>query len=272
MDAVEREASAIGWAPKDEFKGDPDKWVDAATYLERGKTVMPILKASNKRLEGEAARLSAEVSRLTQLFAASQESIQALQEAHSEATKQAVERAKAELRAQIKLAREEGDVDAELAAQDKLDDLRQKPPAAKPNGGQGAPDGGAQLDPEFVAWVKENDWYGKDARKTMKAAGIAQQLRADPDNDHLVGKAFYDRVLELMEPGGGRPQGGKVEGGRSPSGGGGGGGGKGYASLPPDAKEACDRQGKKLVGEGRAFKDAASWQAYYAKMYFEQGE
>ena len=41
------------------------------------------------------------------------------------------------------------------------------------------------------------------------------------------------------------------------------------AKAPADAKDACDRQAKKLVGEGRAFKDMKSWQSYYANLYYE---
>jgi hypothetical protein len=44
-----------------------------------------------------------------------------------------------------------------------------------------------------------------------------------------------------------------------------------FADLPPEAKEACDRQSKKLVGESRAFKDLASWRSYYTDLFY-QGE
>ena len=102
--------------------------------------------------------------------------------------------------------------------------------------------------------------------------GIAQELRADPELDNLQGKAFFDKILEVMNERTGGPRTSKV-GESRPSGGSGGGGsgGKSYNSLPPDAKETCDRQGKKLVGEGRAFKDMDAWRKYYTNLYY-QGE
>jgi hypothetical protein len=101
----------------------------------------------------------------------------------------------------------------------------------------------------------------------MRANGIAQQLRADPANDGLTQRAFYDKVLEVMEEQTRGTPVSKVSGGRSsqaPAGS----GSKTYASLPADAKEACDRQGKRLVGQGKAFKDVAAWQSHYAKLYY----
>ena len=47
---VEQEARTLGWVPAEEFKGDPNRWVDAETFVERGHTVMPILRKNNERL------------------------------------------------------------------------------------------------------------------------------------------------------------------------------------------------------------------------------
>ena len=45
-----REAKTLGWVPKDQFRGSADDWVDASTFVERGKQVMPILNHNNERL------------------------------------------------------------------------------------------------------------------------------------------------------------------------------------------------------------------------------
>ena len=52
-----------------------------------------------------------------------------------------------------------------------------------------------QVHPDLQAWMNDNPWFGTDQRKTQKAMGIAQILRADPENDGLQGRAFFDRVL-----------------------------------------------------------------------------
>ena len=38
------EAKELGWVPQDEFRGAQDKWIDAPTFLARGRDVMPLLR------------------------------------------------------------------------------------------------------------------------------------------------------------------------------------------------------------------------------------
>jgi len=52
-ETAETKAKAMGWSPKDEFRGDPDRWVDAETYVRRGEEFIPFLRANNKKLEEE---------------------------------------------------------------------------------------------------------------------------------------------------------------------------------------------------------------------------
>ena len=42
VSASEEKASAIGWRPKDQWKGDPDKWVDADAFLKKGDEILPV--------------------------------------------------------------------------------------------------------------------------------------------------------------------------------------------------------------------------------------
>ncbi len=276
---VEQEARQLGWVPQEEFRGEATRWVDAQTFLDRGHTVMPILKATNRRLEGEVERLRGETAKLQQLFTASQESISELQKVHMDNTKAAVERAKREVLSQLKQAKEDGNIEAEVTLTDQLSDIKDQQRALDAAATQAAEQQRQAsqqqqqqqaLDPEFQAWVKENTWFGQDNRKTLRAMGIAQELRADPEFDALQGRAFFDKVLSVMDErtNGGAPPTSKVGSGRPSGGGGSGGGKKGYNDLDADAKAACDRQAKKLVGEGRAFKDTAAWRQYYADMVF----
>lgn len=270
---VEQEARTLGWVPAEEFKGDPNRWVDAETFVERGHTVMPILRKNNERLETLVKQQAEELNKMKNMFNASQESITELQKVHADATKAAVAKARADVMTELKQAKRDGDVDREVELQEELSQLkdqqaqieqqRQQPQAPQTQQ--------EQVHPDLQAWMTDNPWFGSDQRKTQKAMGIAQILRADPENDGLQGRAFFDRVLAEME-GNAAPRPDKVGGARpSGTGGGGGGaaGGKAFADMPADAKEACDRQGKKLVGEGRAFKDMAAWRSYYAKLYFQ---
>lgn len=276
MDAIQQEARSLGWAPLEEFKGDPARWVDAETFVERGHTVMPILKKNNERLEGTVRQQSEEIKKMRELLNAGQEAIQELQKVHTESTKAAVEKARKDLMAELRVAKQDGDIDREMEITEGLAELKAQQLAATQApviNNTPKPDstavGADAMHPDFKAWMAENTWFGSDQRKTMRLMGIAQELRADPDLDDVVGRAFFDKAMEVMaERTGGSPRTTKVDGGR-PSTPNGGGGKADYESLPADAREACDRQGKKLVGEGRAFKDVTAWRSYYAKLYYQ---
>mgnify|MGYP000532318609 CR=1 FL=1 len=87
-------------------------------------------------------------------------------------------------------------------------------------------------------------------------------------------RKFFDKITEEMQPylnpDEGRPS-SKVAGGRPAASASAGGERKRtFADLPAEAKEACTRQARKLVGPGRAFKDDAAWQAHYVEQYFLQ--
>lgn len=268
---VEQEATALGWAPKESFRGDPEKWVDAETYLERGRTVMPILKATNAKLEGRVRQQESAIADLTAQVKASQESMRALQETQVEVTKLAVKRKMVELKEKLRAARESDDVDAEMELLDEMQEVREQE-KAQPEPKKEAPPPTAQaLSPAVKDWMAKNPWFGVDERKTKTAMGLAQVLRADPENEGLSEAEFYEKVSEAMAERLGGPPRSKVAEGHGPSGG----GGKGvrtYADLPPDAKEVCDRQGKRLVGEGKRFATEAEWRKYYVNLVYAGDE
>lgn len=274
---VEQAAREMGWRPKEEFRGDSSKWVDAETFVSRGENFIPILRADREKLRGEVAETKAALSETQKALKASQEAIEALQQYHAEDTARQVEKAKKDLVKQLKQARDDGDVEAEVEIQDELTRIRTAQatapaPAPKPPATPAAPAApvAPAVDPEQAAWLEENTWFKTSPRLRGLAMGVAEELRAKQPG--LKGKAFYEAIdvemAEYLEP----PARGtdKVQGGRGPSGGGGGSGGrkKTYADLPAEAKAACDGYASKLVGPGRAHKDLASWQAAYAADYF----
>lgn len=270
---IEQEARSMGWVPKEEFRGDEARWVDAETFVEKGRTMVPLLRHTNRELEQKLATTSGEVARLKGLVEASQEAITALKEYHDEDTKRQVQKAKTALMAELTQAKADGNTALEVQLTDELLELNLASRAAAEAGKAAPPKQEVKpqpaADPDFVAFTSDNPWFGADVRKTNRALGIAQMLRADPTNDALSGRQFYAKVLkemDMMDPGS-HQQVSKVAG--SNTSGGSRSGGKGFSDLPPDAKEACAKQAKRLVGTGRAFATNEAWQAHYAEQYFK---
>jgi hypothetical protein len=253
----EQEARELGWVPQEEFRGDVEKWVDADTFVERGNTVMPLLRKHKQELQTQVQVLQASLRESTA-------AIKALQDSRDADTAKAVKEARQSLLLNLEQAHTDGDTKAVVKLTEALVDLKEaEKPVAKPTEPQAE-----TMAPEFIEFAEANPWYGKDIRKTNRANGIANLIRSDEANDHLTGRQFFAKLLEEME---GKGQPSKVAGGKPSGSSGSGGGGKSYHDLPADAKAACEKQGRNRVGDGKPFKTAADWQKRYAELYF-QGE
>ena len=273
---VEVNARHLGWVPKEEWRGSEDKWTDAETFVKRGEEIMPILKKNNQELHGTVEALRKQASEVRDELKATQESLEELKKFHKEDTLRQVKEARAGLLERLKQAKKDGDIDLEVDLTDQLSEVtaaiktetKPEPKAASPS-----PPAKADADPSFLSWKADNPWMDTDPVKSAIALAMANQIRADSKNSHLVGRAFFDKVTEKVDEYLGATKGrasSKVEtSGGGASNGAGVATGRTYADLPADAKEVCERQSAKMVGEkGRAFKTAAEWKTYYVEQYF----
>jgi len=273
--AVESKARAMGWRPKSEFKGDPERFVDAAEYVRKGEEMLPIVKAENRRLQEQLAQQNGQLAELRNLVKTNNEAIEALKEANDATAKLKARESQRNLRTAIEEARKEGETDRVVELQEQLDAVTAQLQAPAPTKKEAPKEEPTQptLDPVTQQWMKDNPWYGTDRRRTALANAIGQELRANGDTS--VGKEFYDKVYEGVDEAmpfeGARKRNSKVEGGgggSSNGGGGGSGGGQSYNSLPAEAKAICDRQAAKLVGKGRTYENIDAWRKAYATKYF----
>lgn len=275
---IEAEAKSMGWVPKEQFRGSPDKWTDAESFVTKGKEYIPFIKATNKKLAEQLSHLTGENQALANRLAASDEAIADLKKYQDENTRRAVEDSKKRILKDLAQAKKDEDVDAEVALTDQLTEvnaaLKEKP---KEEVKKETPRPRLEVDPTFTTWLAEpeNSWFQTDSRKQALAVQIARELRLS--GSKLEGKAFFDKVGEEVHEFLGSkvspaPAADKVNGSRGGSGGGGGDGssGKSYKDLPTDAKKACDKFALTLVGTGRAFKDEAAWRAKYVSDYFKE--
>jgi hypothetical protein len=126
----------------------------------------------------------------------------------------------------------------------------------------------SEKDPVFEEWHKSgNDWYMSDHDTTVFANGFVAEhpeLR-DLDQREFLGavEAAVKKAFPQKFENQNRNRPAAVDGGATRGGGGGRTGEKSFASLPQEAREACDRFIKKGVFKNR--------QAYVEK-YYEGGE
>lgn len=240
--ATEKEARLLGWVPKEEFR-DGDHWVDAETFVRRGKEINPILRKNNetllKKLE-ERDREIAEVKKVAKEF-------EKFQKENAERKVQELQKELNTLKEQKKTAVTQGDGDAVVAIDDQIEIIKEQQREAKKAPEtvvESSPQATQTLDPVITQWMGENAWFGGDQRLTKLADTIGYKINlAYPE---LSGKAFFDKLDEELQEV--LPEQYRKPGKRSSPVEGAGGSSsrpsstkKGFEQLPPDAKAACTK-------------------------------
>lgn len=247
--ALENEAKAMGWTPKDQFKGDPEKWRPADEFVERGKNMLPIVQAQVKRQEREIA----ELRQTTREFA----------EHNRKADERAMAKAMATLKTQRAEAVAAGDGEAFAKADEAIDKLKEQTPANDKK------DDGQADDPVFKEWESRNKWM-EDADMREEATALATYLRNHPKHKEKTGSDFLELLTKEVKAkfpdkftNPRRESAASVEGSTpAPRK-----GGKSYADMPAEARAACDRMAKNGYTDA---KKAADFKAQYVKTYFEE--
>ncbi len=265
---TQAKAEKLGWIPPSRFKGDPERFIDAEDYIERGETVLPIVKEQNKRLHLELDALKVAQLKTEAALKGATDALADIEERNTVATQKAVEKAKADVKAQLAAASEAGDHAAVAELTEQMVDLNNAPPPAKKEEKQEVK--AFSPPPDLVEWNTENPWFGTNKRRTALALGIAQELRDGGETS--TGKAFFNKVKEEMEkelketkeP----PRDDKVEGARGSGEERGGARPKTFANLPADARAACDADARNFVGPTKKYKTQAEWRSRYAELYF----
>ena len=189
LDPIEAEASRKGWRPKDKYEGDPTKWVDAKTFIERGERF-----ASN--LQKEVATLKAKLESFEGTRAAfikhQSEVMKAKDEELSAVLKQ--------LRVQRSEAQADGDHEGAVALEDRMEVIRKdrEQVAAELKAVEAPAEAAAPtVDPVLEAWIEDgNDWFAKDAKLRNYAVTLGDELRSQGET--LKGRAFLDKITTLM--------------------------------------------------------------------------
>jgi hypothetical protein len=132
---IETQAREMGWRPKEEFEGDASKWVTADIFVAR-------------------APLFEKIDHQSRELKAMKQTMNEFRKHHEKVAEMEYKRAMEDLRAQRRVALEDGDLVTAEEIRDKMDVL-QKPTLP--------PEPTVQQPPkEFVEWQEKNTWYAQD--------------------------------------------------------------------------------------------------------------
>lgn len=172
LSPVEQEAIDSGWVPKDQYNGDEHKWVDAPEFLRRGELF--------KKIEDQSRQLK-DVKR----------ALVEMKKLHEGVREVEYKRALETLRAQKKAALEDGDADAVIAADERIDLIKEEQRNLQTEETYDEPTRGEDH-PEFVAWKSKNNWYSTSTPMKAFADALGIELR----NEGLSPQQVLKRVEE----------------------------------------------------------------------------
>lgn len=233
-------AKKIGWAGKDDWKGDPADWIDAPEFiLKAAGEVLPSMRKSLEDAKTEIAGLKAAVKT----------SIKHISKARQDGYEQRGRELQAELDAYAKA----GDVDNVRAVTKDIVAL-EKEVREEPEPDKAAED---EAPPEFIAWKEENPWFGKDKALTAACAAIGAEANAEgytgkaqiKEVDRRLREQFPTKFAKAENPNRQLP--GAVEPGGGPRRQ----GGKAFSDMPKEHQDMCldlMKQSKSITKENYA--------------------
>lgn len=167
LQAVEDRARRQGWRPKEEYRGDPSRWVDARTFVLRGEAELPILRERFRKIDTEFSATRTELNDVKKKLTEATEVLVEFRDMSRNAEQRAYDRAKDELRQRQREAVQEASPEKFDAAQRQIDALPQPAPVPpkRPEpvaAAVGALPPGAGPDPVTLQWINDNPWFNID--------------------------------------------------------------------------------------------------------------
>ena len=199
----EEAAMQSGWRPKDEWDGDPDEWVSAREFNRRGE-LMRKIHNQNRQIKQLDSVVNTLANQQKKIFGAG------------------YEKAKKELKSQLREANKEGDDATAEVIEERLEQLETAARKDAEALAAAEPPKQPQVAPEFVPWVERNQWFTKypEMRAYAEVIGVKYaQLNPDATNNQVynhitkeVKTRFPERFGTVKKQSSARP-GSPVEGG-----------------------------------------------------------
>lgn len=260
---VLHEAESQGWVPKERYRGNEADWVDANTFVKRGREILPILRKNNENLVRDLNNTREQLKE----FKEAADEFKRFQKDAYERKAQDYEYRIQEIKDSRAQAITDGDGQKVNALDDALDEakhnLKEAKQAVKDVIKEPPPVEESQpIDPSLQTWLDKNNWFGQDKRMTSIANGIGESLRLE--FPQLKGTSFLEKLDEVLleefpnkfgkkntptnrvESGSGRQ-------GRGSS------GAQSYDNLPADARAACDKFVKQKLMTKEEYVSSYDW-------------
>ena len=265
VDPIEAEAREQGWVPLDQWRHDPAEWSDAASFVERGKKVNPILR---KQLEKEKRERAKEKAEMEAVIASLKEDTKAIIEYQNGMEQKIYDRAMKDLKAQQRAAMASGDLETAAEFGEAIDQMKENKPVPRVPVEPKTTTAAAE-DPRVSAWIERNQWYNTNAEARADAEGIvaaavqaAKQSGKAIDVEAILAsteskiKRMYPTEFKAAPTNG--FDGGSAAGGPSGS------RAKGFSSLPPEGKAQFERLLRNGAYQGMERKKAE--EAFYEQV------
>lgn len=138
MTPLKEEALAQGWVPRDEYEGDPDRFVDYAEFVRRGELF--------RKIESQSKEMK-ELKRALKELATHNTKIREVE----------YQRAVDALKAEKKAALNEGDADKVVEIDDRIDLVKEQQRVLQQQQVQDIVE--PAVHPELQNWINNNQWY-----------------------------------------------------------------------------------------------------------------
>lgn len=178
VDPAEQEASAQGWAPKDQWRGDPEKWIDAETFLDKGKKIQAIQKERNDHLTKEVKELRGLI--VEQRDMAKKARLQGYKQALEEIEQRQLQAVQDVDENEFKKAKAD-----EKRILGQIEEEHKQPEVKEPD-----------TDPEYESWLEDNPWFMEDV--DLQDFARATSIRIQ-NQTGLGGRKLYDEVTKKVK-------------------------------------------------------------------------
>lgn len=186
---VESRALRQGWTDREQYKGDPKKWVDAKTFVARGERFA-------KNLEQEVAALRHKLEDFEGTKAAFVKFHEETISRKEEELKEAI----AGLRVQRSQAQREGEDEQVVQIEDRIDLLKSqqkglKAPEVVP--AVAASTSADMSNPVLLEWIDDgNQWFNDEPRLRTYALSVGDKMIAE--GEPARGREFLDKVAAVL--------------------------------------------------------------------------